>query len=105
MTSTSATKQVPTIPEEVSKKLVACFPPKTVSSGKRVTPDAAAAISEALRLFLVDAHHRASIEAECDDECGVDDDDDKNKSALDGRTAIKANHATRIAADLLMDFS
>lgn len=94
----------PTIPHEVSKKLVECFPPDTVSSGKKVSQEAAAAISEALRLFLVDAHHRASIEAECDDECALED--DKNKAlSVDARTSINANHVTRIAGDLLMDYS
>ena len=62
MKNTTKTKQAPTIPHEVSKKLVLSFPPDTVSSGKRVALEAATAISEALRLFLVDAHHRALIE-------------------------------------------
>mmetsp|Transcript_15232 Transcript_15232/g.31477 ORF Transcript_15232/g.31477 Transcript_15232/m.31477 type:complete len:147 (-) Transcript_15232:1554-1994(-) len=63
MKNTANTKQNhPTIPQEVSKKLVESFPPDTAGSGIRVSQETAAAISEALRLFLVDAHHRASIE-------------------------------------------
>lgn len=105
MKNTANTKQNhPTIPQEVSKKLVESFPPDTAGSGIRVSQETAAAISEALRLFLVDAHHRASIEAECDDECAFED--DKNKeSSVDAPTSINANHVTRITGDLLMDYS
>ena len=46
------------IPNEISKKLVLSFPSGKLSTSgkKRVSTDAAAAISEALRLFLLDAH-------------------------------------------------
>ena len=44
------------IPHELSKKLVLSYPPETAKSNKRVSTDTASAISEALRLFLVDAH-------------------------------------------------
>ena len=50
-------QQHTTIPYELSKKLVLSSSPEIASySKKRVSNDAATAVSEALRLFLVDAH-------------------------------------------------
>jgi hypothetical protein len=51
-----------TVPQELSKSLVQFFPPPYVSCTKRVSTDAASAVSEVLRLFVVEAHARASVE-------------------------------------------
>jgi hypothetical protein len=51
-----------TIPHDLSRNLVQFFPPPHASSAKRVPPDTAAAMSEVLRLFVVEAHARASVE-------------------------------------------
>merc|ERR1712183_367731 len=90
------------IPHELSKKLLLSFSPENSSTTvkKRVSNDAANAVSEALRLFLVDAHRRSSIEAECDEDIHIQQQDDQDKS----KTPIGANHVTRIAGDLLMDY-
>ena len=67
--NTSHTNPSPTaIPPSVSKQLVAVVGKgsggncSSTSSRKRVAPDAAEAISEAIRLFVREAHRRASIE-------------------------------------------
>jgi hypothetical protein len=54
----------PTIPPSVSKQLVAIVGKgiSSDSSSKRVPPDTAEAVSEALRIFVREAHRRASIE-------------------------------------------
>mmetsp|Transcript_23442 Transcript_23442/g.26285 ORF Transcript_23442/g.26285 Transcript_23442/m.26285 type:complete len:100 (-) Transcript_23442:1331-1630(-) len=95
-------QQHTTIPYELSKKLVLSSPPEIASfTKKRVSNDAATAVSEALRLFLVDAHRRSLIEAECDEDIHLQQEDEREKA----KTPIGANHVTRIAGDLLMDFS
>lgn len=115
-----ATSATPTIPTSVSKQLAMLVDNQGnnqngINTSKRVPIDAADAISEALRLFVREAHRRASIEAECDDESEfrnnsntnndeILDDGDKNDPTKD-YTTISAHHVTRIAGDLLMDFS
>ena len=164
--SKSSGSDQPTIPPAVSKQLVANHGGKT-STSKRVSPEAAEAISEALRLFVCHAHRRASIEvsleilcsflvreswhcvttvaipksqqdacvqqhaltrerfstllnkthniisgvvlslnrqAECDDEEEFKS-MNEGKHSESGHTPIDAHHVTRIAGDLLMDFS
>ena len=83
-----------------------------------ITTAAAAATSQQ------EAHGRALIEAECDKEGDLvvsnaadkkegsgkgtidnDDESDDDTTTAEGKTPIGANHITRIAADLLMDFS
>jgi len=91
------------IPHELSKKLVLSYPPETAKSNKRVSTDTASAISEALRLFLVDAHRRSVVEAECDEDINLQQGHDESDSKA--KTPIGANHVTRIAGDILMDFS
>jgi hypothetical protein len=49
------------IPSEVSKKLVQEFRPENMNA-KRISTETAAAVSEALRQFVIEAHSRASIE-------------------------------------------
>ncbi len=58
----------PTIPPAVSKQLVVATARArgtAKATTKRVPPEAAEAISEALRLFISEAHRRASIEVSC----------------------------------------
>ena len=59
--------------------------------------------SELLRLFVVEARHRASIQAECDDEeeaaRDVESSSDETK-----KIRIQPHHVTKIGAELLMDF-
>mmetsp|Transcript_13131 Transcript_13131/g.33104 ORF Transcript_13131/g.33104 Transcript_13131/m.33104 type:complete len:107 (-) Transcript_13131:1588-1908(-) len=95
----------PTIPPAVSKQLVVATARArgtAKATTKRVPPEAAEAISEALRLFISEAHRRASIEAECDDEGEFRS---MNETKDNSHTPIDAQHVTRIAGDLLMDFS
>jgi hypothetical protein len=51
-----------TVSQELSKSLIQSFPPPYASSTKRVSTDTAAAMSEVLRIFVVEAHARASVE-------------------------------------------
>jgi hypothetical protein len=51
-----------TVPPELSKSFVQSFPPPYPSSTKRLSTDTAAAMSEVVRLFVVEAHARASVE-------------------------------------------
>lgn len=69
---------------------------KEGKDSKRFPKDAEAAAGELLRLFVLEARDRASIEAECDTEGNV---------GGDGKALIRADHITKIAAELLMDFS
>mmetsp|Transcript_41927 Transcript_41927/g.121181 ORF Transcript_41927/g.121181 Transcript_41927/m.121181 type:complete len:108 (+) Transcript_41927:126-449(+) len=87
-----------TISAELSKRIVS-------HSGceKRVANDTAAAISEVIRMFVIEARARASIEAECDLEGGVDDENENN--AASNMVSIRADHITKVAAEMLMDFS
>ena len=133
----------PTIPPSVSKQLAANNTNSNTTNAttsKRVPPDAAEAISECLRLFVREAHRRASIEvsenrisywrtmfitiqfhsqfdlflqtqksqAECDDEGefrALNGTDQQTNANANTNTPIHAHHVTRIAGDLLMDFS
>eukprot|EP00934_Nitzschia_sp_Nitz4_P001306 Nitzschia sp. Nitz4//scaffold62_size106224//103856//104234//NITZ4_004375-RA/size106224-snap-gene-0.120-mRNA-1//1//CDS//3329555913//1306//frame0 len=85
------------IPPEVCKKLL-----KYHGCDKRVTNNAAEGIGEVLRMFIVEARARASIEAECDLEGGLNDDDQADSTNV---VSIRADHITKVAAELLMDFS
>lgn len=60
----------------------------------RITNEALMAAGELLRLFVAEARHRASIEAECETEGAGDD-----------TVVIQPHHITKVAAELLMDFS
>uniref|UniRef100_A0A7S0ULK2 Centromere protein X n=1 Tax=Pseudo-nitzschia delicatissima TaxID=44447 RepID=A0A7S0ULK2_9STRA len=100
----SKARPSPTIPPAISKQLVATARARGTAKAttKRVPPEAAEAISEALRLFISEAHRRAAIEAECDDEGEFRS---MNETKYNSQTPIDAQHVTRIAGDLLMDFS
>lgn len=87
------------------------------NDNQKITNEALVATGEVLRLFVQEAWHRASIEAECEYEGVVedttnDDHDTSNiASAIGNQTKItttapiRPDHITKIAAELLMDFS
>ena len=66
------------------------------SSSKRLAKDAEAMAGELLRLFILEARERAGIEAECETDGNTND---------HGKAMIRADHISKIAAELLMDFS
>ena len=76
---------------------------------KRITNEAVHATSELLRLFVHEAKHRAGIEAECEKEGAADQTGDgieaSDKNGGDDRVLIRADHITKVAAELLMDFA
>ena len=141
-----------TIRTSLSKKLLEVFRPnndlmnsananerpdlKKKSPAFKVSDETADALSEVIRVFVVEAHNRAMIEAECDaegEELDSDDDDDNDDDEMSASAAnknddsdgnnittrtkkkkngnikpvvpIHAKHITKIAAELLMDFS
>ena len=75
---------------------------KDQQSTKRITNEAMVAAGEVLRLFVQEARHRAGIEAECEQEGAMNDESDKHASSI---IPVRADHITKIAAELLMDFS
>ena len=98
----------PTISPELARALIQFG--LTTGEEKRQfkNADAAKAVGELLRLFVLEARSRAAIEAECDQEADMadeeeDDDDDSDKK--NQTVPIRADHFTKIAAELLMDFS
>ena len=101
---------VPTIPPELSRKLLQVFAPTATT--KRIPNDTAAAVSEVLRKFVLEARARASIEAECDKEgealsssSSEDEDGSNHNNKEQSKTEIRGEHITKTAANLLMDFS
>jgi vacuolar-type H+-ATPase subunit H len=88
----------------LTKKLLLQKQPK-----QRISNEAIVTANELLRLFVVEARQRASIEAECEDEAVLDNGDslsDDDEHGSETRTVkIRADHITKIAAELLMDFS
>ena len=86
----------------------------SINENHKVTQEALVAAGEVLRLFVQEAYHRASIEAECEYEGVVDDtitNYECDRSVTGDHTCaittapIRADHITKIAAELLMDFS
>jgi CENP-S associating Centromere protein X len=77
---------------------------KDLQSNKRVTNEAVVAAGEVLRLFVQEARHRAGIEAECEQEGAMNDVDDVGDKHASSTIPIRADHITKIAAELLMDF-
>ena len=70
---------------------------------RTITTEALVAAGEILRQFVQEACHRAGIEAECEHEgqaAGRMEDD-----AEDNKIPIRADHISKIAAELIMDFS
>jgi CENP-S associating Centromere protein X len=85
-----------------------------IKASDRITDEALVAAGEVLRLFVQEAWYRAGIEAECEHEGNVDynhhdEEDIKNYSSdvvdKSSNAPIRADHITKIAAELLMDFS
>jgi hypothetical protein len=138
--------EAPTIPPELSKRLLQEY--NAPEGSKRIPNETAKAVSELLRLFVVEARSRASIEvsylvvsggvatelaiqvvsvlvhvarslvsdssspsslfdqkAECDLEGAIEDGDGKENTTAGNFVPIRADHITKIAAELLMDFS
>jgi len=87
----------PTFPAELVRKMM------LTNSEKKIAKDATVAAGELLRLFVLEARSRASIEAECEDEGNMTS--NCNDEDNDGRVLIRDDHITKIAAELLMDFS
>lgn len=81
----------PTVNSSLVRKLVV----KEGKDSKRLAKDAEAMAGELLRLFILEARERAGIEAECETE-NVEGEE---------KALIRADHITKIAAELLMDFS
>jgi hypothetical protein len=70
---------------------------------KRITNEAVLVTGELLRLFVKEARHRAAIEAECEKEGATVS--TVEGSSQNGKILIRADHITKVAAELLMDFS
>ena len=98
MSQTIGETPTPTVNPELVRQLVMKKGAPTNKNAKRCSREAASAASELLRLFIVEARSRASIEAECEVEGKID-------GTQDDKTMIRADHITKIAAELLMDFS
>jgi hypothetical protein len=69
-------------------------PPTTTAALPALTPEAAAAVNELLTLFVKEALGRASLEAEIEQE-----------ASGGGVATLRSSHVTKVAAELLMDFS
>jgi hypothetical protein len=70
---------------------------------KRITNEAVLVTGELLRIFVKEARHRANIEAECEKEGATVS--TVEGSSQSGKILIRADHITKVAAELLMDFS
>jgi CENP-S associating Centromere protein X len=83
----------------------------------KMTNEAVLATAELLMLFVVEARGRAAVEAECEAEgagtaasaCrksdASDDDDDDDAKGAGSKVLIGAHHITKLAAELLLEFS
>jgi hypothetical protein len=76
----------------------------------KLSNDAVQLAAELLRVFVAEARHRASIQAECEHESSGNA--EKAVAMIEGReeeeekqTQIQSHHVTKIAAELLMDFT
>jgi hypothetical protein len=72
---------------------------------KRISNEALLAAGEILRIFVQECRHRAGIEAEIEAECEQEAETKENVNAESGKVSIRADHITKVAAELLMDFS
>jgi hypothetical protein len=52
----------PSIPEELSKQLIQLYTPPGGGSGKRIPKETAKAVSEVIRMLVLEARSRASVE-------------------------------------------
>jgi hypothetical protein len=69
----------------------------------RISQDGLIAASAFLHVFVTEAIHRASVEAECeaDSAAAVGEEGDRKESQI----IVRGDHIGKIAAELLMDFS
>ena len=72
--------------------------PEGLKKPLRITKKALVAANELLRHFAEEAQHRAGIEAECDHEAN-------RGETADDIIPIRADHITKIAAELIFDFA
>lgn len=73
---------------------------------RRISPEAVVAAGELLRQFVTTARHRAGIEAECEMEgTEIIQTELESKNPATNKCLIRADHITKIAGELLMDFS
>jgi len=97
MTSTESDDSNSAFTHGLTRKLI--LSQDNTEQPKRITNEAVLAAGELLRIFVQEARHRAGIEAECEQEANVDG------HANDGKTLIRADHVTKVSAELLLDFS
>ncbi|CAN0387348.1 unnamed protein product [Ascophyllum nodosum] len=84
----STPQQEAKITTSVVKKLLETHWSKDkASEGAKINPDAVALTAEYLRLFVVEAHQRAQLEAE-----------------LEGDDTLEPHHIERIMLGMLLDF-
>lgn len=92
------------IPDSLTRKLITLRQPK-----QKLSTDAVAVASELLRLFLCESLDRASVEAECEQDVLMTDDNSEDTNNHGGGgfsvSEIKAKHIQMVAAEILMDFS
>jgi CENP-S associating Centromere protein X len=103
------------------------FQPMNVQPPPRISNEAVLAAGELLRLFVLETRHRASIDAECEQEGGDNftttniknnnmtsqssnnSSSSSNKKSIqkqeNGTVQIRSDHITKVAAEMLMDFS
>eukprot|EP00903_Cladosiphon_okamuranus_P006809 g6637.t1 len=79
--------QVTINPTVVKKLLQLHWSKDSAADGAKINPDAAVLVAEYLRLFVVEAHNRAMLEAE-----------------LDGDEAMEPHHVERVMLGMLLDF-
>ena len=95
-------------PQAIRASLVRELIASSQQKPMKMSAEAAEATGELLRLFVVEARNRAAIEAECELESkgppSATMEADKTKKS-DDRAIIGAHHFTKLAAELLMEFS
>eukprot|EP00752_Nemacystus_decipiens_P004660 g4249.t2 len=74
-------------PTVVKKLLQLHWSKDSAADGAKINPDAAVLVAEYLRLFVVEAHNRAMLEAE-----------------LDGDETMEPHHVERVLLGMLLDF-
>lgn len=84
----------------LTRKLIQSRQGSNKEQPKRISNEAVLAAGELLRIFVLEARHRAGIVAECEQEAV------ETSSRVGGeKISIRADHVTKIAAELLLDFS
>jgi len=68
---------------------------------QRISKDALELTNEFIRMFIIEARERASIEAECEDQRQRTNDTEEDSPNI----SIRGDHIFKIGANLLMDFS